>query len=54
MKYRMMVVKYGFTTVEADSESEAINIVRDMGDIEFDWTDYFDNEQVVEELEDDE
>ena len=47
-KYRMMVTKYGFCTVEASSESEAMEITRGLSDHAFDWSD-FDEEQVVEE-----
>ena len=50
MKYRVMVVKYGFAIVEADSESEALDLINDMRDKDFDWSD-FDDGQVVEEVD---
>ena len=50
MEYRVMVVKYGFAIVEADSESEALDLINDMRDKDFDWSD-FDDGQVVEEVD---
>ena len=50
MKYQVMVVKYGFAVVEADSESEALDLIDDMRDEDFDWSD-FDDGQVVEEVD---
>ena len=50
MKYRVMVVKYGFAIVEADNESEAQDLIDDMRDEDFDWSD-FDDGQVVEEVD---
>lgn len=49
-KYRVMVVKYGYAVVEADSESEVLELVDDMNDKDFDWSD-FDDGQVVEEVD---
>lgn len=49
--YRVMVVKYGFADVEAESEAEALNLIDDMYDKDFDWSDFGDG-QVVEEIED--
>lgn len=46
-KMRVMVVKYGYAVVEADTESEAIKLTNDMDDGDFDWSD-FDDSQVVE------
>ena len=50
MKYRVMVVKYGFSTVEADDENEALELIEDMSDKDFDWSD-FDDGQVIEETD---
>lgn len=49
-KYRVMVVKYGWATIEADSEKEAQDLINDMRDKDFDWSD-FDDGQVVEEVD---
>lgn len=46
-KMRVMVTKYGFATIDADTESEAIEATHDMQDSDFDWSD-FDDAQVVE------
>lgn len=46
-KMRVMVVKYGYVVVEADTESEAIELTNDMDDGDFDWSD-FDDAQVVD------
>ena len=48
--YRLMVIKYGFAVVEAENENEALDLVYDMDDRDFDWSD-FDNEQVIEEVD---
>ena len=47
-KMRVMVVKYGYAVVEADTESEAIELTNDMDDGDFDWSD-FDDAQVVDD-----
>lgn len=49
-KYRVMVVKYGYAVIEADSEKEAQDLIDDMKDKDFDWSD-FDDGQVVEEVD---
>lgn len=46
-KMRVMVIKYGFATVEAETESEAIEIAERMADNEFDWSN-IDDVQVAE------
>lgn len=46
-KMRVMVVKYGYVVVEADTESEAIEKAENMNDGEFDWSDP-DDTQVVD------
>lgn len=48
--YRVMVIKYGFADVEAENEAEALNLIDDMYDKDFDWSDFGDG-QVVEEIE---
>ena len=48
--YRVMVVKYGYADIGAESEAEALELVDDMSDKDFDWTDFGD-EQVIEEIE---
>lgn len=44
----VMVVKYGYVTVSASTDKEALEMVRCMGDSDFNWSD-FGNEQVVED-----
>ena len=46
-KMRVMVVKYGYAVVEAETESEAIEKAENMSDEEFDWSDP-DDTQVVD------
>ena len=48
--YRVMVVKYGYAVVEAETENEALELINDMQDKDFDWSD-FDDGQVVEEID---
>lgn len=48
--YRIMVVKYGWAIVEAEDEKEALELVEDMQDKDFDWSD-FDDAEVVEEVD---
>ena len=38
-KMRVMAVKWGYTIVEAETESEAIEKAKNMSDEEFDWSD---------------
>lgn len=45
-KMRVMVIKYGYAVVEADTEREAIELTHDMSDSDFDWSN-FDEAQVV-------
>ena len=47
-KMRVMVVKYGYAVLEADTESEAIELINDMDDGDFDWSD-FDDAQIVDD-----
>lgn len=46
-KMRVMVTKYGYVTVDVDTESEAIEQVNNMDDGDFDWSD-FDDPQVID------
>lgn len=46
-KMRVMVVKYGYAVVEAETESEAIEKAENMSDGGFDWSDP-DDTQVVD------
>ena len=48
--YRVMVIKYGYAEVEAENETEALELIDDMNDKDFDWSD-FDDGQVVEEID---
>lgn len=48
MEYFVMCVKYGFITLDADSEEEAIEIAKDAEDSDFDWSNA-DEYQIVEE-----
>lgn len=44
---RVMVVKYGFANVKADTEKDAVELTKSMQDSEFDWSD-FGSAEVVE------
>ena len=52
MKKRVMVVKYGYAVVEAETDAEAVEKAENMSDSEFDWSD-FDDAQVVDDDVDD-
>lgn len=52
MKKRIMVVKYGYAVVEAETDAEAVEKAKNMSDGEFDWPD-FDDTQVVDDDVDD-
>lgn len=51
MQYRICVVKYGYANIDADSEDHALELVNDMEDSDFDWSD-FGNAEIMEEFED--
>lgn len=51
MTYRIVVTKYGYANVEADSADEALSMVCDMDDKDFDWSE-FDEAEIMEEWED--
>lgn len=52
--FRIMVTKYGYANVEANTEDEALHEVNSMSDADFDWSSNYtsDDAVVVEELED--
>lgn len=50
MKYRVMVIEYGYAVVEADNEDEALELIDDMEYSDFDWSGIEDG-QVVEEVD---
>lgn len=52
MNYRVMVVRYGYATVEADTESEALEKTKGMSSHDFDWSDFGDAQVVETEDED--
>mgnify|MGYP000049871209 FL=1 len=47
-KMRVMVVKYGYAVVDAETEEEALELTRDMKDSDFDWSD-FNDAQIVDD-----
>lgn len=47
-KMKVMVVKYGYVDVEADTENEALEKTNALPDSAFDWSD-FDDAQVVDD-----
>ena len=49
-KFRVMVIKYGFVDVEAETENDAIEAAENMSDHDFDWSD-FDEAQVIGEVD---
>ena len=50
--FRIMVTKYGYAVVQAENEDDALHLVNDMEDSDFDWSsDYTaDDAQIVDEL----
>lgn len=51
-KYRVMVVKYGYATVESKNEEEARKKTDNMWDGEFDWAERdWQDSQIVEEYD---
>lgn len=49
-KYKVMVIKYGFADIEAESESQAQEMINNMRDHDFQWSD-FDYGEVLEEID---
>lgn len=47
-KMRVMVIKYGYAEVDAETGEDAIELTQNMDDSEFDWSD-FDDAQVVDD-----
>lgn len=47
-RMRIMVVKYGYVEIDTETESEALELTKDMQDKDFDWSD-FDDAQVVDD-----
>lgn len=50
MTYRIVVAKYGYANIEADSADEALSMINDMDDTDFDWSE-FDGAEIMEEFE---
>ena len=50
MIYRICVTKFGYANVEADSADEALELVEDMTDKDFDWSE-FGEAEIMEEFE---
>ena len=50
-KFRVMVTKYGFTVVDAETASQAEELAENMSDNDFDWSDFGDAE-IIDEGED--
>lgn len=48
--YSVMVVKYGYATVEAKDEDSALEMAKNMSDNDFDWSS-FEDAQVIEEID---
>ena len=51
--YRVMVTAYGYADIKANSEEEALNMVDDMDNSDFDWDNDFSSQdaEIVEEWE---
>ena len=50
-EFEIMVVKYGYVNVEAKSEGEALEAIKNLKDSEFDWGEWG-NEEIVAVYED--
>lgn len=50
-EFEIMVVKYGYVNVEAKSEGETLEVIKDLKDNEFDWSGWC-NEEIVAVYED--
>ena len=48
-EYRVMVIKYGYSVINAQTEVEALEKTKTMTDSDFDWSD-FDEAQIVEKI----
>lgn len=49
-EYRGMAVKYGYVVVTAQSEEEALEKLKKLDAVSYDWSDP-DDEQIVEEID---
>lgn len=47
-KMRVMVIKYGYALIEAETDDDAVKQTENMNDSDFDWT-AFDEAQVVDD-----
>ena len=47
MKYTIAVTSYGFITIEADNEDEAIEIAMELATDDFEWTDFGEAEVIA-------
>ena len=47
-KIRIMVTKYGYIDIEAETEEEALELAYSKPDHDFDWSD-FDDAQVIDD-----
>lgn len=50
-EYEIMVVKYGYISIEADSEADALKAIVGAKDSEFNWSSWC-NEEIVAVYED--
>lgn len=50
-EFEIMVVKYGYISIEADSEAEALEAIQNMRDNDFNWGEWG-NEEIVAVYED--
>lgn len=54
MMYRIMALRYGYVEVESDNADEALQMVRNMDVDDIEWNDFFDDEEIVEEWNEEE
>lgn len=54
MMYRIMVLRYGYVEVESDNAEEALQMAGNMDVEDVEWNDFFDDEKIVEEWNEDE
>lgn len=48
---RVMVVKYGYAVVEAETDTEAVEKAENMSDGEFDWSNFGDAQVVDDDVD---
>lgn len=51
MKKKVMVVKYGYAVVEAETDAEAVEKAENMSDGEFDWSNFGDAQVVDDDVD---